>query len=58
MVGWIYALAALAGASTGAFVLLMLFQTRWGHLFTYASAGVIGFVALGYWVMLSLARGH
>ena len=58
MVGWVYVLAALAGTSTGAFALLMLFQMRWGHLFTYAGAGVIGFLALGYWVMLAVTRGH
>ena len=58
MVGWVYVLAALAGTSTGAFVLLMLFQMRWGHLFTYAGASVIGFLALGYWVMSALKHGH
>ena len=58
MVGWVYALAALAGASTGAFVLLMLFQIRWGHLFTYAGAGIVGFLALGYFVALAFMRGH
>ena len=58
MVAWVYALAALAGASTGAFVLLMLFQLRWGHLFTYAGASVVGFLALGYWVALAFTRGH
>ena len=58
MVAWVYALAALAGASTGAFVLLMLFQLRWGHLFTYAGAGVVGFLALGWFVAFSFMRGH
>ncbi len=58
MEAWVYALAALAGASTGAFALFMLFQASWGYLFTYVGAGIVGFLAVGYWIASSFMRGH
>ena len=58
MEAWVYALAALAGASTGAFAIFMLFQASWGLLFTYVGAGIVAFLGLGWFVALSFMRGH
>ena len=47
----VYIMGAIAGISTGVFVLLMLFEFLWWPLGIYIGAAVASFLAFGWWLI-------
>ena len=54
----VYIMGAIAGVSTGMFVLLMLFEFLWGPLGIYIGTAMISSIGFGWWMVASLMRGH